>query len=137
MISPTPASMSESTNRAISGRPPSGSIGFGTVYVIGRSRMPTPAARIIAFMRGRVLSQSRGLAVGGTARPRNRETGQPSKVLRREHHILRQIASRAARLSIKIGIARADRLIHVHAELAGHRPDHIHRAFDLEIFADR
>src|SRR5437870_7479429 len=117
MISPTPASTSESTSRAIRGRPPSGSIGFGTVYVIGRSRMPTPAARIIAFMRGCVVSQSRGLAVGGTARPRHRETAQPSKVLRREYHILRQIVSRAARLTIEIGIARPDCLIHVHAEL--------------------
>src|SRR5688572_24527960 len=44
-----PARASRSTRWAISGRPATGSSGFGTRSVSGRMRSPRPAARIIAF----------------------------------------------------------------------------------------
>ncbi len=40
---------------SITGRFSTGTIGFGIPYVIGRSRVPSPAARIIALIVRRLI----------------------------------------------------------------------------------
>jgi hypothetical protein len=50
MTSRTSACRSMSRFQMINGSPATGRSGFGTVLVIGRSRVPSPAAKIIARM---------------------------------------------------------------------------------------
>src|ERR1051325_87870 len=55
---------------AITGRSSTGTIGFGSSYVSGRRRVPSPAARTMAFMRPRTLANGlRALLPGGQVRP--------------------------------------------------------------------
>src|SRR3954454_5273701 len=106
-----PAASSASTAHPISGRPATGTIGFGIVYVTGRRRVPYPAARIIAFI-------------------------GPSQLLRRKDHVFAEVRPRPPRHPIQVRVRLPDRLIHVHAEVGSDAADHVHRAFDLEIVAD-
>src|ERR1700710_2211869 len=57
MISVTPCALSRSMMCAITGRSSTGTIGFGSSYVIGRSRVPRPAARTIAFTGAMLLAR--------------------------------------------------------------------------------
>src|ERR1700738_3976022 len=100
---------------------------------MGRSRVPRPAARIMAFMYPVLGSR---FSVLGFPPPRteNCELRTRSQILRREHHVFRQIAARAPRLTIEIGVGLPDRLVHVHAEVGGDRADDVDGTFDLEVF---
>src|ERR1700737_754830 len=133
-MSVPPASRSESTSHAMSGRPPSGNIGFGVVEVMGRSRVPMPAARIMAFIVCRSPFAVRRSVSRLTA---NGQRPTDSQILRREYHVFRQVAARAPRLTIEIGVGLPDRLVHVHAEVGGDGADDVDGAFDLEVFTDR
>src|SRR4051794_21839561 len=109
-MSSMPAPRNASTAYAISGRLHTGTIGFGRVLVTGRSRVPSPAARITDLTLQRV---------------------------RCKHHVLRQIGARASRLPVQIGVRLPDPLLDVHPELRGDGTDDVHRSFDLEVIADR
>src|SRR5436305_11474846 len=60
-----------------------------------------------------------------------------SKLLGRKDHVLAEVGPRTPRYTIQIGVRLTDRLIHVHAQVGGDAADHVHRAFDFEIVADR
>src|SRR6185369_4423099 len=109
-MSSMPAARKASTAYAISGRLQTGTIGLGSVLVMGRSRVPRPAARIIDLTSERV---------------------------RWEDHVLRQIGARPSRLPVKIGVRLADAVLDVHAEVGGDGADDVHRSLDLEVIADR
>src|SRR5581483_1780661 len=113
MMSRTPSATSESTSQAISGRLHSGIIGFGSRYVSGRSRVPSPAARIMDFI---------GVSLD-------------SQILGRKDHVLRQIGPRAPSLPVEISVSLADRLIHAHSKLGGDRSNQLHGSLDLEVVA--
>ena len=55
MISVKPCSLSNSTRNSITGFCRMGIMGLGIVWVMGCTRVPLPAARIIAFMSDLVL----------------------------------------------------------------------------------
>src|SRR6185503_8558264 len=60
IASVNPLAASSRTMCSITGRLRTGTIGFGTAWVIGLNRVPSPAARIIAFM-GRSVAVVIGL----------------------------------------------------------------------------
>src|SRR4051812_6428171 len=71
MISVTPCDLSRSTMCAMTGRSTTGTMGLGSSYVMGRRRVPSPAARTIAFTPGKlsVWRRARGVRLVGGGRP--------------------------------------------------------------------
>src|SRR5437763_8665616 len=112
----TPCASSDSMGQPISGRLQTGMSGLGRVSVTGWKRVPKPAARSMAFMVGRwPLAVGRGWA----GRPTANSQRPTSQLLRREDHVLPQVAPRAPPLAIQIGVGLPDGLLHVHAQLRG------------------
>src|SRR5438105_5009049 len=60
-----------------------------------------------------------------------------SQLLRRKDHVLAEVAARAPRLAIEVGVGLADGLLHVHPQFRGDGANGIDRPFDLEVVADR
>src|SRR3954471_3479169 len=146
-MSSMPAARNASTAYAISGRLQTGTIGFGSVLVTGRSRVPRPAARIMLRIEGDRVSWraksshtppnfGRGsLDCARDDTVSRDDTG--SQGVRWKDHVFGQIGARASRQPVEIGVRLTESLIEVHPELRGDGADDIHRSFDLEVITDR
>src|SRR4051794_25212982 len=125
-MSSMPAARNASTAYAISGRLQTGTIGFGSVLVTGRSRVPRPAARIMLRIEHRVSWRAKsshpppnyGRGSLDCARDdtvSRDDTG--SQRVRWKDHVFGQIGARAPRQPVQIGVRLTESLIEVHPEL--------------------
>ena len=91
-----PAALSSRTSVATTGRPSTGSTGFGQCSVTGRRRVPSPAAITIAFTRrSRASAANETACAPHDAEPLAHACAQPRKLRTRARRCCRRVRRRA------------------------------------------